>query len=184
MSFFEPRSVVVSQWSMVKKDGRFPVASSRKRSSKEASAASKVKPRDSISLTRSTTRPMSSRSPPRSTPSSIDLSSIDARPAISETSMRISFPTEEGSSCWYKDGSTLMAEACSPALCAKADTPVYGWRGDGEILVTSATACEIRKASRSAFLGRTSFFFFNSKLAMMVTRSALPVRSPYPLSVP
>ena len=33
-----------------------------------------------------------------------------------------------------------MAEACRPALCAKAETPVYGWRGDGEIFVTSATA--------------------------------------------
>ena len=45
---------------------------------------------------------------------------------MSETSMRMSFPTDDGSSCWYKDGSTLIALACNPALCANAETPTYG----------------------------------------------------------
>ena len=42
--------------------------------------------------------------------------------------------------CLYSIGSTLTALACSPALCAKADTPTYGWCGSGTMLVTSETA--------------------------------------------
>ncbi len=104
-------------------------------------------------MTRSTTRPTSSRSPPRSTPSSLPLSSTEARPAMSETSIRMVLPTCSGSMCWYRSGSTLMAEACSPALCAKAEMPTYGWWVEAVRLTTSAIACEIRVISRSAALG-------------------------------
>ena len=69
-----------------------------------------------------------------------------------------------------------MADACRPALCAKADTPAYGWRPDVVIFVISATACEIRKDSRSEFGGSTSCFFFNYRLAIIVTKYAFPVR--------
>src|SRR2546428_686692 len=46
---------------------------------------------------------------------------------MSDTSIRMSLPTSAGSTCWYSIGSTLTAEACSPALCANAENPTYGW---------------------------------------------------------
>ena len=48
-----------------------------------------------------------------------------------------------------------MALACSPALCANADVPTYGWREAGGTLVTSATAWAMRVASRSRPWGST-----------------------------
>ena len=42
---------------------------------------------------------------------------------MSDTSIRMSLPTSAGSMCWYSIGSTLTAEACSPALCANAEKP-------------------------------------------------------------
>ena len=94
-----PPWTLVVQSSSSKNWGRFPFSSSSKRSSNDASAASKVKPLDSISFTRATTRVTTSLSSPRSTPSSRDFNSMDARPAISDTNIRISFPTVAGSSC-------------------------------------------------------------------------------------
>ena len=67
----------------------------------------------------------------------------------------MSLPTCAGSMCWYSIGSTLIALACSPALCANADRPTYGWCWFGETLVTSATACAIRVSSASAAVGTT-----------------------------
>jgi (R,R)-butanediol dehydrogenase/meso-butanediol dehydrogenase/diacetyl reductase len=51
-------------------------------------------------FTRSVTRVRSSPWPARSNPSSLPLSSIDARPAISDTSILMSLPTPAGSVCW------------------------------------------------------------------------------------
>ena len=65
-----------------------------------------------------------------------------------------------------------------------ADVPTYGWRDAGGKLVTSATACAIRVASLSRPCGSTRRSSLSSRLATTETRSALPVRSPYPLMVP
>src|SRR5680860_1583777 len=81
---------------------RVTPVSSRTSSSKEASAASKVEPAYSSSLTRSRTRVTAPASPVRSRPSSSPLSTTVERPASSLTSRRRSLPTSCGSTCWYK----------------------------------------------------------------------------------
>ena len=97
---------------------------------------------------------------------------------MSETSIRMVLPTCSGSMCWYRSGSTLIAEACRPALWAKAETPTYGWWVEGVRLTTSAMACEMRVISRSAPSGRTFLPYFSSRAATTGKRLALPTRSP------
>ena len=47
-----------------------------------------------------------------------------------------------------------MALACSPALCANAEAPTYGWREYGGTLASSLTAWAMRVASRSRPVGQ------------------------------
>ena len=96
----------------------------------------------------------------------------------------MSLPTVSGSTCWYSIGSTRIALACSPALCANADSPTYGWWLFGAMFVTSETACAMRVISPSDPFGSTLRPFFSCRLAMTENRLALPERSPYPLAVP
>ena len=77
-----------------------------------------------------------------------------------------------------------MAEACSPALWANADAPTYGARGFCRTWVISATAWEIEVSRVSASGGTRCQPYLSCRLAMTVSRSALPVRSPWPLTVP
>jgi hypothetical protein len=73
-----------------------PVAR-RTSSSKEPSAASKWYPSCSSSLTRS--RTVLARSSSISIPSSVALLTIDARPACSDTTIRVRLPTRVGEAC-------------------------------------------------------------------------------------
>ncbi len=77
----------------------------------------------------------------------------------------------------------MIAEACSPALWAKAETPTYGWWVEGVRLTTSAMACEMRVISASAPSGSTVMPYLSSRAATTGKRLALPTRSPYPLAV-
>ncbi len=98
--------------------------------------------------------------------------------------MRMSLPTAVGSMCWYRSGSTLMALACRPALCANALAPTYGWRAYGEMFVISLIACEMRVASSRPSPVSVRTPCLSSRFATTVSRSTLPVRSPYPFTVP
>ena len=69
-------------------------------------------------------------------------------------------------------------------MWAKALAPTYGCREYGGTFVISLTACAIRVASASRPAGSTGRPSLSSRFATMVSRSALPVRSPYPLRVP
>src|SRR5699024_1426578 len=121
-------------------------------------------------------------SPVRSKPSSRPFSSIEARPAMSEMIMRMSLPSRRGSVCWYRSGSTRIALACRPALCAKALSPTYGARGLTGMLTISPIAWAIRVVSASVSAGTSAIPIFSWRSASIVIRSALPVRSPYPLT--
>src|SRR5699024_9652654 len=95
-------------------------------------------------------------SPVRSKPSSRPFSSIEARPAMSEMIMRMSLPSRRGSVCWYRSGSTRIALACRPALCAKALSPTYGARGLTGMLTISPIAWAIRVVSASVSAGTSA----------------------------
>ena len=98
--------------------------------------------------------------------------------------MRMSLPTRVGSMCWYRFASTLIADACRPALCANADAPTYGCRLFIGTFVTPAIAWLIRVASASEAGGSSGQPYFSCRLATTVIRFALPVRSPCPFIVP
>ena len=95
-----------------------------------------------------------------------------------------SLPTSAGSMCSKVCASARTPAACSPALCAKACLPTYGCAGSGARLSSSSTKCavSVRRASRSG--ASSSQPIFSCRSAMIVTRFALPVRSPMPLIVP
>ena len=68
--------------------------------------------------------------------------------------------------------------ACSPALCAKADRPTYGWWVSGVTLVTSLIACAIRVISVMPAPSSTRLPFLSWSPATTLNRLALPARSP------
>ena len=69
-------------------------------------------------------------------------------------------------------------------MCANALEPTYGWRLYGGTLVTSLIAWASRVASRSRSGATTSWPDFSWRFETTVRMSALPVRSPYPFTVP
>ena len=62
--------------------------------------------------------------------------------------------------------------------------PTYGWRANGAMFVISAIACAMRVASASPLFLSAMSPRLISRLATTAMRSALPVRSPYPLMQP
>ena len=113
-----------------------------------------------------------------SRPSSRAFNSIDDRPAISETTKRVPLPTATGSMCSYASARRARALACSPALWANAEAPTYGCWGSGTQLTISATRRETEVSSSSRSGGSVATPIFRLRLAMIGTRSQLPVRSP------
>ena len=75
-------------------------------------------------------------------------------------------------------GAVAGAQGETAILAAGAST------ADGGTFVTSAIACAIRNDSASLPAGSRSIARLSSRLATIASRSALPVRSPYPLIVP
>ena len=76
-----------------------------------------------------------------------------------------------------------------PALCANALAPTYGDRANGEMFVISLMAWAIRVSSGSppgspSVTLSTGSPYLSCRLATTDSRSAFPVRSPYPLTVP
>jgi hypothetical protein len=72
----------------------------------------------------------------------------------------------------------VTAEACSPALCANAEYPTYGWWLPGDTLVTSLIAWAMRLISGRHPSGSTCLPFFSCSPATTLNRFALPARSP------
>ncbi len=93
----------------------------RTSSSNEASAASYAYPRCSAAFTWSSTSVASSGYMSR--PSSAALASTLLRPASSLTSTCWRLPTAPGSTWAYASGRRAIADACRPALVAKAEDP-------------------------------------------------------------
>ena len=91
------------------------------------------------------------RSPDRSGQTATARKLDRARPAMSETSSRMSF-ADAGGIHAILVRSTLIAWRAGKALCVKAEEPAYGWRDAGGKLVTSAT---VRSGSPRAACGST-----------------------------
>ncbi len=167
--------------------GSYVPASLRIKSSNDPSAASNWKPSCSSSLTRSTTRcANASPSLPRgsSSPASAAFSTTVPLPESSETSTSRPLPTSSGSTCSNVCASARTPAACSPALCANACLPTYGCAGFGDRLSSSSTKCAVSVSLASCSGASSRAPIFSCRSATIVTRFALPVRSPMPLTVP
>ena len=76
-------------------------------------------------------------------------------PESSETSRSRRLPTSAGSTCSKVVASARMPAACSPALCAKACLPTYGWPTSGGRLSSSSTKCAV-SVSRASCSGAST----------------------------
>ncbi len=65
-----------------------------------------------------------------------------------------------------------------PPLCAKAESPTYGWEDHGLRLASSETRRETSRSSRRFARGMQSSPILSMRFGMIETRLALPQRSP------
>mmetsp|Transcript_5756 Transcript_5756/g.23966 ORF Transcript_5756/g.23966 Transcript_5756/m.23966 type:complete len:238 (-) Transcript_5756:503-1216(-) len=128
-----------------------------------------------------------------------------ARPESSLTSTRCALPTARGSTCSYARESFATAATWRPPLCAKADAPTYGRASscarlrvsstNRDSAVRSTTSHETRvRGPSSGWSGGLLLLVvvgaastrsdLSARAPTTAQRSALPHRSPTPLTVP
>src|SRR4029078_6608460 len=71
-----------------------------------------------------------------------------------------------------------------PPLCEKAAAPTHGRRGFGRRFAVSSRDWDSSLSCASESRGTDGTWYLNSRIGITLVRLQLPVRSPYPLSVP
>mmetsp|Transcript_4965 Transcript_4965/g.16548 ORF Transcript_4965/g.16548 Transcript_4965/m.16548 type:complete len:205 (+) Transcript_4965:732-1346(+) len=124
-----------------------------------------------------------------SRPLSLAAATIFPRPLSSLTTALCLLPTNPGTTWLYDDGILASAATCSPPLCANALLPTYACFGSSGCPHALATALAtrvifVKHAPPSSCPGKHFFFIFSCKFPATTSKSAFPVRSPYPLTHP